>query len=630
MKKLLFFFAYIFFGYISAQVPGASTEIDIRNNDDFEGFDMIDASVKNARLIMTGENHMYVKFNSKMELKMLRYLNKKLGLRNFIIELGEARAHFLNRYILNPKDTAATNYLRATTSPRYMDLFNRLRSYNMSLPDSLKIHVYGIDVERFNDLPLMRLAELLPVENIPSAIRVGVESVKGAAAYMVKVGLDEYEKARDESSTYHYEGYQTAPFYINPTITEFIRYYDSLNPIFRSWLGEKFDEVNQSVSWLKEYDQWNKYENTTFQYIWREENIYQHLAALMRKTNGERFYGQFGRCHVAYDEQNGECGWYGYHSVMNKMRTRYFHNYDSVLTIGLFYHGGIDNSRYYSDKDEHKDIQEEIDVLQEKAEVKKITLFSLNDEVADMPLLSKKFSFAIVNRSIDLEFEDTIENEVISGNTTLKKSFTRHNYMGYGYTLTSTSLSPLGDFIASNGYSTSLGNLAFHNILYGYSGDKLDASMQFSFMPRIKLHGGDSGLVEYGSREFLINVGYQVLKRPKLTASLGLVGGYAIEKIYVQNQTSNFLQPKGDKEFSHQALIGGVQGKMQYRFKSGVFIGLQGSIIADGSTMQWYYSKSIKTFGKSGEVTSGFGGYYALFSIGYSLDALDDISGDME
>lgn len=601
---------------VQGQSVGTGVEINVQNNNDFTGFEMLDSAIRKARVVMTGENHTYVKFNSKMELKMLRMLNEKTGTRNFIIELGAARAHFINRYI-NESDTMADRYLRATTSPRYMDLFKRMRKFNRSLPDSLKIRVWGIDVERFNDLPLIRLAELMPGgADIPKELRVGVDAVHGAADWIVQQGLKDYEMARDETkSSYRGWGFETQPFYLGITIREFIRYYDSLKPAFQTWLGAQFSEVEQAVGWLKEYQKWKDYENTTYQYVWREENIYRNLSGLVSKFPAERFYGQFGRCHVAYEEQNGDCGWYGYHSVINKMQTRYFKSKDSLLTIGLFYSGNGDNN-YYSDREDDKTLQTEIDQLLESATKKAITLYNLNDEDAELPRLANKFSFAVVNDKVDPEDdEDSTESDIISVDEIIPEVHSNSWFFGLGYTWTTINMDILGNHIANNGYATELKPIGFQDIFFGYNG-WLTHETRLSAMADMDLHENDSGVLRYNAWMAAYRIGYPLVNGRKLQFNIGLSFNYASEKIKLENNNTSFLQTRQDREFVHRAFVAGPSAQLNYKLGKFFFAGIHCSKMYDFSQLQWNYKGSAQPYGPTGNVSAGFGAYYISGVIG--------------
>ncbi len=596
-----------------AQTAGSGTDINVLNNDNFEGFEILDSAITKARVIMTGENHTYVNFNSKMELKMLRYLNKQFGLKDFIIELGGARAHFLNRYI-NEADTLAELYLKATTSPRYMDLFKRMRKFNMGLPDSMRITVHGIDVERFNDLPLMRLAELLPDSMVPSRLYTAVDAVEMASAHMVRSGVEDYETARDETK---YGRYNRPTFYVGLTINEFIRYYDSLKPDFKNWLGPKFAQVEEAVHWLREYKQWREYENTTYQYIWREEGIYTHLSQLVRSNATKRFYGEFGRCHVAYQEQNGDCGWYGYHSVINKMKSRYFKNADSVLTLGIFYSGNSDNN-YYSDREDDEGIQEEINEMVDNTDKKTVTLFDLRNEDVELPLLSKKFSYAIVNNHYIMEDEDSLDSEVITYEDKDSKEFEPYYFYTAGFSLSNINRDVLGNHISLNGRSTDIAPIGLIQFSYGGVGT-LVSEVRFGWMPAQKLVEDTNGVLSYGAYMADLHLGYPFIKRKNLQFDIGFNSAYGRERISLVNDNISFLNARADKYFVHSAFVIGPSANMHIKLGQFFYLGAHVSRMVDLSSGQWNYRGSKQNYGEKGAVTAGFSGFYYGAKLGISI-----------
>lgn len=498
---------------LSAQKAPEGGRINVKDNMNFEGFESLDSSLAGRRVFMTGENHSYVDLNSRLELKMLRYFHQKAGVKNFIIELGPARAHYVNRFISNA-DSMSEQYLKASTSPKYMKLFRRLKKWNLTLPDSMRITVHGVDVERFNDLPLMRLSELLPDSAIPANLRAGVEAVHNAAGWLLQNGLSEYESAAGTPSAEMYTNRQ--PFYINPTIYEFLKFYDSLQPAFSNWLGgEKGARIREAVGWLKEYKQWKDYDNTTFQYVWREEHIYLHMEELLNRDSKSRYYGQFGRCHSAYNEQNGDCGWYGYHSVINKLRTRYFKNDTSVLAIGIFYSGYSDYGTT-SGGDESEKIREEVRTLMRAGEDNSITLYNLSAPEAEMPYLKKKFSYIITSK--EFAAEDTDSDTVTSDTTAWyagdeydEASVTSHYF--YGINFTGLDLSPLEGHEGIPSFSM-IDVLPQHTFGSITTVDRLYIGYVGTITGRQKFAETDTSEFYFGMGQFNLEMGAAVIQRP--------------------------------------------------------------------------------------------------------------------
>lgn len=376
-------------------------QVSLANNDSFAEYAFLDSVVDKYRIFMTGENHTFVTFNTRLELKMLRYLNHKVGLRNFVLELGPARAHYMNLYI-STGDSAAYNKLKATTGKKYLKFYRQLKNFNEKLPDSLKIKVWGVDVERFNDLASIWVSDLLPEQDIPDNIRIPVESIKSLSNYIVSKGNSEYESSSTTPSWTF--GFDPSYISVKRSIKEFIRHYDSLRKEFTSWLGaDKMIELDEAVLTLREYVQWDEYENTTFQYNWREENIFRKYMKMIKSDPNGKFFGQFGRCHSALTRQEGECNWYHYNSVINRLVTRGDTSLRSkIFAVGIYY-TAFNSFQYRSNiretDTESKDAQEEVDKLSELTDDNTLTFFDVRKAQEDYPVLAKRFQMVLINNS---------------------------------------------------------------------------------------------------------------------------------------------------------------------------------------------------------------------------------------
>lgn len=620
MKKLLFCALLMLLGMpVFSQKAPKGVEINIYNNDDFSGLQMLEVPAKQAKIIMTGENHTYVGVNSHIELKMLRFLNQKTGLRNFIIELGEARAHYLNRYI-NNADTLAEKYLKACTSPKYMDLFKRMRKYNLSLPDSLRIRIWGIDVERFFDLPLIRLSELLPKNNIPNNLLPFAETVRGSAKYLETTGLEDYEKARDRTKGYSYSSYGSPKFYMNPTVDDLIRYFDSLDGDFRTWLGAEYANVATAMSWLKQYKQWRDYENTTFQYIWREENIYRNIVKLLDANPNEKFYGQFGRCHTAYEEQNADCSWYGYHSVVNKLRSRYYKNPEKVLTVGIFYKGFGDIS-YYSDNEDREALKKEISALADETKLHSVELFDLEDEQAELPQLIKKFSYAIMDNHFVVEGDnDSVESEIISPEKGVVNNFQSYSEISIGLLWNNVSYSMLNSYVAQYGHTSSFVSKPWGVFDIAQTEGRFSTTMRYAWLKYQTIFNNDSGKLGYGVSQFFVKIQYHPLVKKRLQIGIGINAGIGNEKINWTPRNSNILKQDNAQKFVNTTFLLGPTASVKFKFLSRIFLAAEASQCYDLSRSQWRLANSRLEYGNVGKVTKGLTGFYFGGTLGFEVD----------
>ena len=354
------------------------------------GMDLILSHVGNARLVFTGENHSYSKFNSMLEYVMMRNLYEQKGFNRFLIELSPARAHYMNRYICDG-DTMALAVLRSMTGYRYMDMFRAMRGWMKDIPAEKQIRIVGIDVERFTDLPMLRLHELLPKTGIPDELKSFVESLHQMGAMALDKGQVEY---RTESLP-HLQGLEGDDDY-ECTLSELVtRYADSLDGAMRTWLGSEYAGYAEAMGWLKQYERWEELDDMAQQYAWREEHMYQTLKGALSAEPESKFFGQFGRCHIGLTPQQQDCGWFEYHSVVNRISERYFKSDSMVLSIGVFYRDEMD-AISTNDPTKRQAIRDEILSLTGYEEPETY-VFDIRDTSAQLPLLADKFHLALLH-----------------------------------------------------------------------------------------------------------------------------------------------------------------------------------------------------------------------------------------
>jgi len=382
-----------------AQKPRAHT-IDPLLNDNFKGFEVLDSAARHARFFLSGEDHRFMQFNSRMELKFMQYLHR-FGVRHMIMELGYSRGYVLQQY-LNTGDSVWRSILKATTGKKYMKMYQAMRDWNRSLPDSAKIIVSGIDVERFTDIPVLLIEQFLPDSGVPADLLIPVEAIKGLARYTYTLSVDDEEEGKDEDYSWDFE--ERGDFNEYRTIRTFIEDYDSLRNRFTSWLGKDFGRVDTLVNSLRQYLKWDDYEYTTYQYVYREKIMFDNMMALVQQYPNGRFFGQFGRCHAGNTVQNGECNWYNYVSISHKMEQMgggYFKG--RIATIGYFYAGD-------DDYDQDKLNKESIDFRDETPEGE-VALFALDSLRSAYPEIGKRFNFILYNNKDQSWMEDEEDDD---------------------------------------------------------------------------------------------------------------------------------------------------------------------------------------------------------------------------
>ena len=160
---------------------GVKFDFAASNFNQQDAVQLMSKRAKSARVILSGENHFYSKFNSVAEYRFLRMMHENAGVRNFVIELSPTRAYFMERYFTK-EDSIAKMYLMATSSKNYMNLFDSIAQWNRGLPASEQVKVHGLDVERFYDMSVLWLYDILNRRGVPPAeLAAGVYLVRNPA-----------------------------------------------------------------------------------------------------------------------------------------------------------------------------------------------------------------------------------------------------------------------------------------------------------------------------------------------------------------------------------------------------------------------------------------------------------------
>lgn len=408
MKKgIVYTLAYCFIQFVGAQNVPHGIKLDLNHLDYTKdsGMKTIYAAAKKARVVFDGENHSMTELNSRLEFSMMKGLYENCGYRNFIIEMSANRAYYMEQYICK-NDTNARRLLHSISSEKYMRFFDHLNEWMQKVPENDRIHIYGLDVERFYDLSLQRLVDHLNTVQmkIPKNLFPTVNAAKLLAKDLLKTN-EEYHSDYSSSSKKSLHGdYEYGSGYMEPNEKHTLSLADSMAKqlnLYKTWLGPEFETFKANLASLQEYFKWMKLENDAQQYLWREEYMGRKFQQLLAADTTQKFFGQFGRCHVAYSKQDNDCGWYNYHSVCNKVRTNYFHGDSSkIVSIAVFYR---DNEEQLSavNLDNNYAISDEVSTIKNISS-KVHLLFDLYDTTNQFVELKKKFRFVLYSGS-DIE-----------------------------------------------------------------------------------------------------------------------------------------------------------------------------------------------------------------------------------
>ena len=349
MKYLLIVSALIVSLHIKAQENPYNPDnliynsFDIEDNDDFSSFNMMDSIVADYNVFFIGENHQYRVSNSKQQIKMFKYLHKTVGAKNLCLEFGYSRGYLINQYV-QTGDTTILKDLDNFTYDEYVKFYKELYEFNQTLSEDDKITIYGIDLER-SYLTSVRLMMMQLPENkkVPEELKLSLEALKSLDGYNTdiweKYNVD--KKNISTSSRYYGHGRYNANQYNQlSTLNGVIENFEENDSIYKTYLGSNYNRYNRIVEGLKLEADRISYTNKGMMQarILREKFMYDKFSAIVDSLPGEKFFGEFGRCHTPTEEMDEWCTFYHFKSLasrINNSDNEFLKN--KVMSIGAYY-----------------------------------------------------------------------------------------------------------------------------------------------------------------------------------------------------------------------------------------------------------------------------------------------------
>lgn len=265
------------------------SEIDLKNENNYDGFKLLDSDIKNKDVILTGEVHTQA-VNYQLKLKFLKYLSKQYNVKYYLMEGAYSTGQLLNLYLKRGDINILKSYMNLIRQSVFMytneeyNFWINLYNYNKILPENKKIRVIGIDCESTRSWEFMKI--LLPKEDPPNNIKDMINGIK--------------------KPTFK-------------TIEQFIVYFSELNKSlkdypdeYKSYLGENYfdfqliaSNVDKSKSILKIYASSSKKEFNNMSDV-RNEIMYSTFVSVYNHIPKGKYYGQFGGQHVELQKMEQE------------------------------------------------------------------------------------------------------------------------------------------------------------------------------------------------------------------------------------------------------------------------------------------------------------------------------------
>lgn len=261
--------------------------INLDSIDDFKGLDLLREDLENKKVILAGEIHGFDK-DKILNIKMVRYLQKEIGLKYYLAEMGYSNAYFINKYLKTGDEDIlqqAFSHVKGTAGHNEdnYNFYKQLYEFNKDLDDDDKIKIIGIDIEHN---PMSSHAY---IKDVIRSEKSEIESINSL--------LDSLENYQNKGDTYEWKA-ALDDLYLKAN--NVVKDLQSNEKVYKNLLGKEFLGFTMVVENIKTACEAYK-DEMKFDYI-RENQIYKNFILLDSNIDGGKYYGQWGLGHI-YQEK---------------------------------------------------------------------------------------------------------------------------------------------------------------------------------------------------------------------------------------------------------------------------------------------------------------------------------------
>jgi hypothetical protein len=328
------------------------SNLNLEDKDDFSGLEILSEDIKNKKIIFTGEHHNLAQ-NHVVKLKLLKYLQKEIGVNYLLHEVGYADSYFLNKYLESGDETILKNYFEIYKNHKYYteENYNELveiYKFNQTLPKDKRIKVVGADIQSKATYDYI-LDVVKDEEKLTDELKVLIDELKD---------FDYYNKG----------AYENLLNILNKLNKDIDTNEEKYKDIFKENLNEFKLVIKNITDMSKVYTSDEKYLNDI-----RDRYIYENFKIIDSQLKNPVYFGQWGGFHVFQDT---------FYSNIDSLDIKYFSSLlnkdekykDKVLSITYGYYfekSVLQHSEQFINEDIFKDY------INSKS---KATIFRLNNK----------------------------------------------------------------------------------------------------------------------------------------------------------------------------------------------------------------------------------------------------------
>ncbi|WP_138206712.1 erythromycin esterase family protein [Haloimpatiens lingqiaonensis] len=316
-----------------------ATSLDLKDNDDFSSFTLLDKDTKNDEIFLVGESH-NIKTNYDIKWKLLKYFKDKTDFKYLLLEDTYVNSLYLNRYL----QTGDESYLKKVYMPNKEDyeFWYKLYKYNSQLEKNDKIIAVGIDItspSTSNDY----LISVLESKKLSEPLNKHLDLLKS-----IKEQLNAFND--NNSSNEEFININKLKYIkekINITTTEIYKNEQSYKNILGKDSFNFFMALNALRQGFDIFDTTKKYKNlmdmqTEAHRLRRDSAMYENFKNVYNHLPEGKWFGDFGLHHVfqhpiVVNDPNDTLGdlntkWFSSYINSGDLRIK-----NKVLSISLLY-----------------------------------------------------------------------------------------------------------------------------------------------------------------------------------------------------------------------------------------------------------------------------------------------------
>ncbi len=175
-------------------------------------------NTEDYQVFLSGEAH-GIEEDYEAEKRLIEYLYTYEGVRYLICEMSVSAGIILEKYIQTGEEELLTgfmDFIRGTLgcNQGYYQFLQWLCQYNMSLPEEERMHMFGLDVEFQQDMPIKALQMLDTKgepENLPEgALKKAVQAVRDGSSQWYELLQTAAQEEPEEAEAYYGENWKWA------------------------------------------------------------------------------------------------------------------------------------------------------------------------------------------------------------------------------------------------------------------------------------------------------------------------------------------------------------------------------------------------------------------------------------